>query len=281
MFKRIIVGFDGSQSAYIAANYAFDLGKNIDVPVLGIYVIDKRLLDETLLEDLAGILGFTFYLGISTKVREALEKKADVLFKEFAELGRQKGAKVSLVQIEGIPYEEITREADPEDIIFIGYKGSEFVKGILIGSTAERIIRLAPCPVFVARNKYKPIKRIGVAYDGTEVANKALKVGADLAKGYGANLEVIFVEPSEEFPDELVDKLKSEADTVLKETETDYVFTLLKGFAEEKLVEYQENGNIDLLVMGAFGTKPVKEIILGSVAYYVMHNANGPVVFVK
>ena len=123
MFKRIIVGFDGSQSAYIAANYAFDLGKNIDVPVLGIYVIDKRLLDETLLEDLAGILGFTFYLGISTKVREALEKKADVLFKEFAELGRQKGAKVSLVQIEGIPYEEITREADPEDIIFIGYKG--------------------------------------------------------------------------------------------------------------------------------------------------------------
>jgi nucleotide-binding universal stress UspA family protein len=281
MFKRIIVGFDGSQSAYVAANYAFDLGSKTGAPVLGIYVIDKRLLDEALLEDLAGILGFTFYLGISNKVKEALEKKADILFKEFAELGRQKGAKVSLVQIEGIPYEEITKEADPEDIIFIGYKGSEFVKGVLIGSTVERVIRLSPCPVFVARDKYKPIKCIGIAYDGSEIANKAIKVGAELAKGYRAKLEVVFVEPSEGFPDELIDKLKMEADNILKKENIDYVFTLLKGFPEEKLVEYQENGNVDLLVMGAFGTKPIKEIILGSVAYYVMHNAKGPVVFVK
>jgi len=279
--KRAIVGFDGSKSSFVAANYAFDLGKALNIPVVGIYVIDKRLLDETLLEDLAGILGFTFYLGISQKVKEALEKKADLLFEEFAQLGRQKGAKVSLVQVEGVPYEEIANEADEEDIIFIGYKGSEIVKGLLIGSTAERVVRRAPCPVFVARDEYKPIKRLGIAFDGSEVSKKALEVGGKLSKAYKAYVEVIFVEPSEGFPEELVDKLKSEADKVLEPLKVDYTFTLLKGFAEEKLVEYQEHGNVDLLVMGAFGTRPVKEILLGSVAYYVMHNAKGPVVFVK
>ena len=281
MIKRLIVGFDGSPSSFAAANYAFDLGSKLNIPVVGIYVIDKRLLDETLLEDLAGILGFTFYLGISQKVKEALEKKADVLFQEFAELGRQKGAKVSLVQVEGIPYEEIAAEADEDDLIFVGYKGMHLVKGVLIGSTAERVIRKAPCPVFVSRDNYKPIKRVGIAFDGSPVARKALKVGAELAKGYGANLEVIFVEPNESFPEEVIDQLKAEADKILGEESADYTFTLLKGFPEEQLVEYQANGNIDLLVMGAFGTRPLKEILLGSVAYFVMHNAQGPVVFVK
>ena len=281
MLKRLIVGFDGSRSSFVAANYAFDLGAKLNIPVIGIYVIDKRLLDEALLEDLAGILGFTFYLGISQRVKEALEKKADALFEEFAALGRQKGAKVSLVQVEGIPYEEIPAEADEEDMIFIGHKGSQIVKGFLIGSNAERIIRKSPCPVFVARDEYKPIKRIGVAFDGSPVSKKALKVASELAKGYGAKTEVIFVEPDEKFPEKLVDKIKREADEVLEEAGIDYTFTLLKGFPEEKLVEYQEHGNVDLIVMGAFGTKPLKEILLGSVAYYVMHNAKGPVVFVK
>jgi len=281
MIKRLIVGFDGSPSSFSAANYAFDLGAKLNIPVVGIYVIDKRLLDETLLEDLAGILGFTFYLGISQKVKEALEKKADTLFKEFAELGRQKGVKVSLVQVEGLPYEEIANEADEDDLIFVGHKGMHLVKGILIGSTAERVIRRASCPVFVARENYKPIRRIGIAFDGSPVSKKAIKVGADLAKGYNAKFEVIFVEPSENFPEEAIDKLKQEADKILGETNADYTFTLLKGFPEEQLVEYQANGNVDLLVMGAFGTRPLKEILLGSVAYFVMHNAKGPVVFVK
>jgi len=281
MIKRLIVGFDGSPSSFAAANYAFDLGAKFNIPVVGIYVIDKRLLDETLLEDLAGILGFTFYLGISQKVKEALEKKADTLFKEFAELGRQKGVKVSLVQVEGLPYEEIANEADEDDLIFVGHKGMHLVKGILIGSTAERVIRRAPCPVFVARENYKPIRRIGIAFDGSPVSKKAIKVGAELAKGYNAKFEVIFVEPSENFPEEAIDKLKQEADKILGETNADYTFTLLKGFPEEQLVEYQANGNVDLLVMGAFGTRPLKEILLGSVAYFVMHNAKGPVVFVK
>ena len=281
MIKRLIVGFDGSPSAFAAAQYALDLGAKLNLPVVAIYVIDKRLLDETLLEDLAGILGFTFYLGISQKVKEALEKKADALFEEFAALGRQKGARVSLVQVEGIPYEEIAKAADEDDMIFVGYKGSHLVKGVLIGSTAERVVRKAPCPVFVSREEYNPIKRVGVAFDGSDVAKKALKVGSFLAKGYGAALEVIFVEPEGPFPEELIDRLKAEADSLLEGENIDYTFTLLKGFPEEKLVEYQEHGNVDLLVMGAFGTRPVKEILLGSVAYFVMHNAKGPVVFVK
>ncbi|RTZ70206.1 MAG: universal stress protein [Aquificaceae bacterium] len=264
MFNRLIVGFDGSNSSYASANYAFDLGAKLNLPVIGVYVIDKRLLDETLLEDLAGILGFTFYLGISQRVKQALEKKADILFEEFAKLGRQKGAKVSLVQVEGIPYEEIPDSADEKDLIFIGRKGLKEIKGFFVGNNAEKIVRRSPCPVFVAGETYKPIKRIGVAFDGSPVSKKALSVGKAISETLGASLEVIFVEPDENFPDELVDKIKASADEVLKNT--DYTFTLLKGFPEEKLTEYQENGNIDLLVLGAFGTKPVKEILLGSVA---------------
>ncbi|MFN3814442.1 MAG: universal stress protein, partial [Aquificaceae bacterium] len=123
MFKRIIVGVDGSKAGWIAAEYAFEFGKRLDVPVLGLHVVDERLIDESFLEDLAGVLGFTFYYGISSKVKEFLETQADAVLDEFLAFGRKSGVKVSSFQAVGVPYREVLSQADKEDIIFLGKRG--------------------------------------------------------------------------------------------------------------------------------------------------------------
>jgi nucleotide-binding universal stress UspA family protein len=53
--------------------------------------------------------------------------------------------------VDGSPAEEIVRVAEEEqvDMIVIGTHGRTGIKRLLMGSTAEQVMRLAKCPVFV------------------------------------------------------------------------------------------------------------------------------------
>ena len=53
----------------------------------------------------------------------------------------------------GVPFEEIVKVADDEraDMIVMGTHGRSRLNRVLLGSVAERVIRLAPCPVLTVR----------------------------------------------------------------------------------------------------------------------------------
>jgi universal stress protein A len=57
------------------------------------------------------------------------------------------------VVLTGIPYEEISRFAEEEkiDLIVIGTHGRTGLDRMLFGSTAEQVVRHAPCPVITVR----------------------------------------------------------------------------------------------------------------------------------
>ncbi len=66
---------------------------------------------------------------------------------------RQRGVKASWrVQI-GVPFEEIVKTAEEEraDMIVMGTHGRSGLNHALLGSVAERVVRLAPCPVLTVR----------------------------------------------------------------------------------------------------------------------------------
>jgi nucleotide-binding universal stress UspA family protein len=53
----------------------------------------------------------------------------------------------------GVPYREILREARETgaDLIVIGTHGRTGVEHVIFGSTAEKVVRMAPCPVLTIR----------------------------------------------------------------------------------------------------------------------------------
>ena len=53
----------------------------------------------------------------------------------------------------GVPYREILREARETgaDLIVIGTHGRTGVERVIFGSTAEKVVRMAPCPVLSVR----------------------------------------------------------------------------------------------------------------------------------
>ena len=88
------------------------------------------------------------------------------------------------------------------DLIIIGSRGFTGLKHLLLGSTAERVLRHAPCSVLVVKSaggkKEKPIaapKRILVPTDFSKPAEQALQAAVSLARQYGARMNLLYVVP--------------------------------------------------------------------------------------
>ncbi|WP_448583499.1 universal stress protein [Thermocrinis sp.] len=265
MFKRILVGLDGSPTSWNAVDYAFIIGQKFDLPVVGMHVIDERILDEGFLEDLAGVLGFNYYAGISAKLKEFFEEQSSVLLDEFLALGRERGVKVSSYQSVGKPYQIILSQADPEDLIVLGKKSHKPVSGFLLGSTTDIVARRSPCPVLVVSEEKRQIKKLCVGYDNSILAKKALDLAKEFARAFEGKIYVVHV-GEEDFSSELGNEVQ---------------YINIHGIPEEKLVEYCRRENMDLLFMGAFSKGRVKELFLGSVTSFVMHHLNIPIFLVK
>ena len=263
IFKRVIVGIDGSKAGWNAKDYAFDLGSRLSVPVLGVHVIDSRLLEESFLEDLAGVLGFTYYLGISQKVREFFEEQAKALIEEFLIEGRQRGIKVSSFQTIGIPYEELINQADPEDLLVLGRKGRRPVKGSFLSSTADVVSRRSKAPVMLVPEEKRELKKFCVAYDGGDLSRKALNLAKRMAETYKAEVYALHVgKDSLEVPEGI--------ELIVED-----------GIPEERIVLHCQENKVDMLFVGAYSKGRIREFFLGSVTSFVLHHLNIPMLLVK
>ena len=58
-----------------------------------------------------------------------------------------------IVIVHGVPFQEIldTAKARQVDLIIMGTHGRTGLSHVLLGSVAEKVVRLAPCPVLIAR----------------------------------------------------------------------------------------------------------------------------------
>jgi nucleotide-binding universal stress UspA family protein len=91
------------------------------------------------------ILGSNFWL---TKAKKAFQKLCD------EDKVGQSLVRNTLIR-DGTPHHEITEAARElgADLIIIATNGRTGLTHVLLGSTAERVVRHAPCPVLVVREK--------------------------------------------------------------------------------------------------------------------------------
>ena len=89
----------------------------------------------------------------SAEILEGLRKDRE---EQMAALAREKagaGVPIEARVLEGTPFSEICKAARAEgaNLIVMGTRGLTGLKHVLIGSTAERVVRKAPCPVLVLK----------------------------------------------------------------------------------------------------------------------------------
>src|SRR5688572_17457850 len=79
------------------------------------------------------------------------------------------------------------------DLIVMGTHGRSGIAHLLLGSVAERVVRLAAAPVFTIRQPAGPVKRVLVPTDFSATADAALDYAYLVAERFGASIQLLHV----------------------------------------------------------------------------------------
>jgi nucleotide-binding universal stress UspA family protein len=274
MIKNILVPLDGSEHSRAALDYAIWMAEKFDGTVFGQHVIDTISIEGTFFHDISGSLGFEPYLDFSTKMREALEERGKSILQEFAARCQQKELRHEAFLDMGIIPNEICERSKVADLVVLGHRGiNEGFSTGLLGNTAESVTRKCPRPVFVSTKKFKPIERPLLAYDGSQRASSAMESAAELCARLKLPLTVLHV-PKEE---KAAEGVLQQARSYLGSYEIEARYEVVRGYPEQKIVEYLVNFNCDLLFIGAYGHRRIIEMVLGSTTEYVLRKSPCPV----
>ncbi len=190
-------------------------------------------------------------------------------------------------------------ESERATLIVVGSTHSGRAGRVLPGSTAERLLHGSPCAVAVVPSGYRlmksgPIRRIGVAFNGTAEARAAAYAAAALARAFDAKLDVIGVVSAESFatPGVLgapsMASLREEMERAVQRGLEALVEELGDGVSAQAvgrtgspadLLE-EHSLELDLLVCGSRGYGPLWSVLVGGVSGRVLRDAACPVVVV-
>ena len=193
---------------------------------------------------------------------------------------------------------EVLQEVDA-GLGVVGTTSRGAVGRAVVGSTAERVIHDAPCPIAVVPRGFAGgVPRVvGVAYTASPEADQALRSGAVLAQAAGATLRVITVlhedagtlgpnrlgaRAMQAIPEELASQHhiahRDAVDAAIAETggEVDSEIELVYGDPVEALLGF--TGSLDVLVMGSRARGPRSAVLLGGVSRRVTAESRCPVV---
>lgn len=142
-FTKILVAVDFSENSECAFDYALTLATQFNAELTIIHVINEPV-------DLRGF--YVPHISFEQLEKEIEDGAAKMMETFCAEkLGSFTNYKTAIVT--GIPYDEITETASRMDasLIVLGTHGRTGLDHILFGSTAERVVRSANCPVLTVR----------------------------------------------------------------------------------------------------------------------------------
>ncbi len=153
--KKILVPIDFSDYSKNALKYAVQFSKNFSAKIYLVYVVEPVIYPADF------SMGQVAIPSMDIDLHERAEEELKNLAQNFISADIE----VETLIKSGKPFVEINETAREKDVdlIIIATHGHSGVEHILFGSTAEKVVRKAPCPVLTLR---EPIK--GFQFNGNK-----------------------------------------------------------------------------------------------------------------
>lgn len=179
------------------------------------------------------------------------------------------------------------------DLLVVGTHGRTGLKKLLLGSVAEEIVRLSPCPVLAVgpqaeRDRAPGIREILFATDFTKESLAALPFALEHAQNYGAHLSFLHVVPesgrkSVPDPDRVITCLQERLKALVPREagnghEPECIVKI--GLPAEMILQTAAEIRADMIVLGVHSSGMLPGHTLGTTVYKVVCEASCPVLTV-
>ncbi|MEM8903782.1 MAG: universal stress protein [Actinomycetota bacterium] len=173
----------------------------------------------------------------------------------------------------------------PDDValVCLATRSRGAVGELLLGSVADAVVRRSPVPVLLVGPDVEPVeryRRLVVALDGSELAERAGAVAVELAERTATDVALLEVIADEPVPADVA--------------ETAYLARYAAGLPDppgrydvvrsdrpgQAILDATAGADDVVVVMGTHGRTALRRLVMGSVAHHVVQRATAPVLVV-
>jgi len=204
----------------------------------------------------------------------------------------------------GHPAEEIIRETEehPYNLVIVGERQHHgLVSRFLLGSTAERVVEHAACPVVIARGKVNSLRQILLCDSGANSHTLLNRFLTQLAPLFQAEVEITVLHVMSQIsagPGIAGQQLRAVAQQLIAEQTPEGELLqrdmnalaqqniaarpkIRHGFVVDEILAETQSGNYDLVVIGAHQGQGWRHVLLDDLARKIIQKVDRPILVVR
>jgi nucleotide-binding universal stress UspA family protein len=268
MIRSILLVLSESPYDANAKNYAFWLARKEGSHIHGLAAIDIAAFEVPVLGTPDGFMPSV--MAPPLKERQSLISDLSLVAKErldrFTAQCESRNIPFSTEAKIGVPGEVIKRAAIAHDIVVVSRTGYSHMLGGqgTVDDLVTAAMRSSVRPVLVAGSEFREgadIRNVLVAYDGSDHSARSLLVAAELAARPGVSCTLVTVSQSEDLGQEILEP----AETFLcHHGVIPQKQIIVNSKPADVICGLAASSGVDILIMGAYGHGPIREVLFGS-----------------
>lgn len=280
--SNVIACIDGSSAATPVCDYAAWAARRLSAPLTLLHVLDQSRYPME--KDLSGNLGVGEREHLLAELSELDERRNKLALEQgrlVLETAKQRVladgiADPILRQRHGHLVESLMDLENETRLLVMGKQGEDH-SGNHVGDNVERVVRALHKPILIAQGEFKAPEVVMLAFDRREISREGVELLAASPLFRGLSGHLVSVSKDRET---LREDLEWAEKTIVAgghEVRT----AILDGDIEPALHAYQQEHNVDMVVMGAYGHSRLREFFVGSTTNDMIRNASVPHLLVR
>jgi nucleotide-binding universal stress UspA family protein len=266
--NKILACVDRSRYAEFVADYAAWAAQRLSLPLELLHIIDRQE-DAPAVQDRSGALGIDTQEALLHRLSEADELRSRsarehgrVMLSQLRARALAAGVEtVDMRQRHGELLETLQDQQAQVELFVLGRRGeSAEVTQRDLGRHVERMVRSLDKPILTVSHAFQAPQRVLIAFDGSAVTRKGIKMVAEGRLFAGLPIHVLMSGKPRKDAEKQLDWARQalQAGGFAAELE------MVPGDPESVIAQTINQHNIDMLVMGAYGHSPIRTALFGS-----------------
>lgn len=284
---RIIIGVDWSEQAFTAVTQTFHLYHPTDVTLA--HGVDLGFFEQPIVAQAGNLQGYDDFRNAMVDAGHQLLERAAAMIPPDVKTVR----KINEI---GSPAQVILDSADTvsADLVVVGARGQSRVAETVLGSVSHRVLSHATRTTLLVKGPAHPIKRVLVAIEGREDADRIVEwvtrhqfaapvelsvlnvvVPVGLDSPYDAMGAKAWWEGAETYAEEFV------KETAAKLLDFKYTVSTKVALGDPAALIEERAQDMDLVVTASHGRRGIARFLMGSVSHAIVHHVSCPVLVIR